>query len=273
MNFALDALWWRLTEPRVRDLASILTAPPLWQTDCELPVQILLGEHGFRYLLDLNDDVCALPDDLAHDTLGRYAENLLAFWLATAPHSRLLGRDVVVSDNQGRTLGALDCVAELNGMVYHIELACKYFGGADGLPEQMVGLNTQDTLLNKINKLNQQLALSETAQARAVLADLGVKECQRVSVVRGMGFTHSGVLPSDAVYPCHAWSGRFWHDGQDVEMMVDKRFYRLARNAYLAPARVAECDLQAWGGAGLWAEMVLRPDGYWHEVGRWMCLK
>ena len=47
MNYALDALWWRLTDPDVRALASLLTAPPLWHSGCELPVRELLGEHGF----------------------------------------------------------------------------------------------------------------------------------------------------------------------------------------------------------------------------------
>ena len=46
MNYALDAIWWRLKNPYVRDLASILTAPPLWQTGCELAVREVLGETG-----------------------------------------------------------------------------------------------------------------------------------------------------------------------------------------------------------------------------------
>ncbi len=56
MNYALDALWWRLTDPNVRDLAAILTAPPLWHSGCELPLRELLGETGFRYLLALDSN-------------------------------------------------------------------------------------------------------------------------------------------------------------------------------------------------------------------------
>ena len=45
MNYALDALWWKLATPSVRDLATLLTAPPLWQSGCELSVRALLGER------------------------------------------------------------------------------------------------------------------------------------------------------------------------------------------------------------------------------------
>lgn len=94
MNYALDALWWKLTSQPVRDLASLLTAPPLWQSGCELSVRELLGEHGFRYLLALDADPAPLTDYLAQRAsfghrLGIYAEELLAFWFANAPHAKL----------------------------------------------------------------------------------------------------------------------------------------------------------------------------------------
>ena len=54
MNYALNALWWRLQTPQVRDLATLLTAPAPWHTSCELPVTKLLGNEGFRFLLNLD---------------------------------------------------------------------------------------------------------------------------------------------------------------------------------------------------------------------------
>ena len=94
MNYALDALWWKLATPSVRDLATLLTAPPLWQSGCELSVRELLGERGFRYLLDLDGNPAPLNDYLAEhapfgNRLGIYAERLLAFWFAHAPHTEL----------------------------------------------------------------------------------------------------------------------------------------------------------------------------------------
>ena len=78
MNYALDALWWRLTDPNVRDLAAILTAPPLWHSGCELPLRELLGETGFRYLLALDSNPAPLQQHLAAEApfahrLGFYA--------------------------------------------------------------------------------------------------------------------------------------------------------------------------------------------------------
>ncbi|HEZ4279748.1 TPA: DUF1853 family protein, partial [Neisseria meningitidis] len=157
MNYALDALWWKLTSQPVRDLASLLTAPPLWQSGCELSVRELLGEHGFRYLLALDADPTRLTDYLAQRApfghrLGIYAEELLAFWFANAPHAELLAHNLTVSGSDGSTQGAADFVARLNGKPCHIELTCKYYGGT-GKPEDMRGLDPKDTLLGKAAKL------------------------------------------------------------------------------------------------------------------------
>ena len=71
MNYALDALWWRLTNPQVRDLASLLTAPALWHSGCELSVRQLLGEQGFRFLLALDERPQPLQQFLAtHQPYG-----------------------------------------------------------------------------------------------------------------------------------------------------------------------------------------------------------
>ena len=91
MNYAQDALWWKLESAWVRDLAGLLTAPALWRTGQELPVAELLGDRGFRLLLDWDGQPA--PEGLAHERLGHYAENLLAYWLQHAPHSRLLARE------------------------------------------------------------------------------------------------------------------------------------------------------------------------------------
>ena len=114
MNYALDALWWKLTTPTVRDLATLLTAPPLWQSGCELSVRELLGERGFRYLLDLDGNPAPLDDYLAEhapfgNRLGIYAERLLAFWFAHAPHTELHACNLpVFSDDL--TQGAADFI-------------------------------------------------------------------------------------------------------------------------------------------------------------------
>ena len=172
MNYALDAIWWRLSHPAVRDLAALLTAPPLWYSGCELPVPRLLGSQGFRFLLSLDDAPAPLTQWLEQEAsfghrLGRYAESLLAFWLAHAPHCQLIARNHPIRSESGQTLGAADFLCLLDSAPYHLELTCKYYGGTT--PNDFQGLNPADTLLGKAAKLQQQCRLFHTPQARAQL--------------------------------------------------------------------------------------------------------
>ena len=172
MNYALDAIWWRLSHPAVRDLAALLTAPPLWYSGCELPIPRLLGSQGFRFLLSLDSQPAPLQQWLEQEApfghrLGRYAESLLAFWLAHAPHCQLIARNHPVRSESGQTLGAADFLCLLDSAPYHLELTCKYYGGT--APDDFQGLNPADTLLGKAAKLQQQCHLFHTPQARAQL--------------------------------------------------------------------------------------------------------
>ena len=172
MNYALDAIWWRLRHPAVRDLAALLTAPPLWHSGCELPIPRLLGNQGFRFLLSLDDAPAPLTQWLEQEAsfghrLGRYAESLLAFWLAHAPHCQLIARNHLIRSESGQTLGAADFLCLLDSAPYHLELTCKYYGGTT--PNDFQGLNPADTLLGKAAKLQQQCRLFHTPQARAQL--------------------------------------------------------------------------------------------------------
>ncbi|WP_153705712.1 DUF1853 family protein, partial [Eikenella exigua] len=172
MNYALDAIWWRLRHPAVRDLASLLTAPPLWHSGCELPIPRLLGSQGFRFLLSLDSQPAPLQQWLEQEApfghrLGHYAESLLAFWLAHAPHCQLIARNHPIRSESGQTLGAADFLYLLDSTPYHLELTCKYYGGT--APNDFQGLNPADTLLGKAAKLQQQCRLFHTPQAHAQL--------------------------------------------------------------------------------------------------------
>ncbi|OSI08870.1 Domain of uncharacterised function (DUF1853) [Neisseria animaloris] len=284
MNYALDALWWRLTDPNVRDLASVLTAPALWHSGCELPVRELLGETGFRYLLDLDDRSEALQQYLADKQpfghrLGLYAEHLLAFWLSTAPHASLLGQNVAVSRADGQTAGAADFIAVLNGRTYHIELTCKYYGCASGRPSEMVGLNRQDRLQNKAAKLPQQLALLQSEAGREASEALGLEpqRIKAVSIVRGVGFSAQPQPLHEAPLNPYGWHGSYIADWAEYNFSdgLNRRYCLLPRMNLLAPARMDSAETQNAENirktdSGVVAVLEQRPDGWWHEVKRVM---
>ena len=281
MNYALDALWWRLTDPDVRALASLLTAPPLWHSGRELPVRELLGEQGFRFLLALDQQPGQLQAALAveapfHQRLGYYAESLLAFWFVHAPHSRLLARNIRWQNLNGGQ-GELDFAVVLNGRPYHVELTCKYYGDADADPAQMAGLNPRDKLIDKAAKLQRQLAglsyLPEPTPWQA--AGFEPNQVQSVSIVRGMGFAAAGRVFRQAPLNLYGWHGLYMAPQTEAASADPQRlYYLLPRMALLAPARVCEeaClkKIEPDAEPGLWAGLERRPDGYWHEIERWM---
>ncbi|ROV57232.1 DUF1853 family protein [Neisseria chenwenguii] len=281
MNYALDALWWKLTARPVRDLAALLTAPPLWASGCELGVRQLLGERGFRYLLDLDADPQPLADYLAEHApfahrLGLYAEHLLAFWFNHAPHAELYAHNLpVVSD--GLTLGAADFVASLNGKLYHIELACKYYGSANGRLDDMCGLNRSDRMADKGAKLPQQLMLLKLSDGLKTLKNNGLQfdDLQPASIVRGIGFFPPNTAPEPPLNP-HGWHGLYLTDWREYPFdNPNARFYKIGRMDYLAPARVSETETLTTDAVtqisdGLIAVLEHRPDGFWHEVLRIM---
>lgn len=282
MNYALDALWWKLTSQPVRDLASLLTAPPLWQSGCELGVRELLGEHGFRYLLALDADPAPLKEHLARcapfgHRLGIYAEELLAFWFANAPHVQLLAHNLAVSDSDGGTQGAADFLATLNGEPCHIELTCKYYGGGTGKSEEMRGSDPRDTLAAKAAKLSAQLALFRTSDGiRTLRRHKLPSDVRPVSIVRGIGFFPQGFHTFEPPLNPYGWRGVYIQDWAEYGFeRREVRYHLLDRMAYLAPARVAETETLNETeirriDQGLIAVLELRPDGFWHEIERIM---
>lgn len=282
MNYALDALWWKLTHPDVRALAAILTAPPLWHSGAELPVRTLLGETGFRYLLALDQNPVPLETHLAAEApfghrLGRYAESLLAFWFSHAPHSRLHARNLTVCDAHNQTLGAADFIVSLNTVPYHIELTCKYYGSTAGTPDTLRGLNPDDTLAAKSAKLQTQLALMHTSDGLRALQPLNLPHNpQPASIVRGTAFFSDGHTRFTEPLNPYGWHGLYLQHRADYTPPVPAaRCCKLPRTAYLAPARVPESEtlpLEALHDIsdGLIAILEPRPDGFWHEIQRIM---
>ena len=283
MNFALDALWWKLEHPQVRDLASLLTAPVLWHTPMELPHRDLMGETGFRYLLQLDAQPQTLEQYLQQakpqsHRLGVYAEHLLAFWFSHAPHCRLLGQNVVLQAKPSSpTLGALDYVAQINDKLYHIELTCKYYAHRQAQPSSLRGIQAHDTLQSKADKLIKQLALSNHDLFGAWCEERGIdaQHIERASVVRGMGFWRESVVQKP-INP-HAWQGLYLENEEAWPHVEGCRYAPIASQRLLSPQRLAfaqtfESVPDAKQTSVWWAQLQQRPDGFWHEINRSMCL-
>jgi hypothetical protein len=279
MNVALDALWWRLQHPQVRDLAALLTAPPPWLTGRELALPQLLGEHGFRYLLALDAAPAPLTTWLAEESvnrLGRYAERLLMFWFANAPHCELVSANLAVHDGKD-TVGEYDFLVRIDGEPWHLELACKYYMMLGEGPDTLVGPSLRDAWRLKYHKLHHQLGLSGRAPGRAALPN-GFDGARCASVLRGTLCYRDGPWLAEPLSPLqwHGWwrpLGEAWPVSRD-----DSRWVWLPRLRWLSPARVDEAlvqrmeDLQAQLAGNdvpqLVAECEKRPDGHWHEIAR-----
>lgn len=288
MNFAQDALWWRLTDVAVRDLASLLTAPPLWHSGVELTHRALIGDEGFRFLLALNDEPAVLHAFLAEEApyghrLGFYAESLLAFWFSHAPHMTLLGRNLSLYNDpikRTETLGSIDFLVTINEEPMHLELTCKYYGNPEANLNGFVGLNQQDKMANKISKLKQQLAWSAHEAFEPIAATIWTEKTAvgQASIVRGVGFTPDGTLLA-APEPInrYGWSGLYVQDwAQLPESLQDAKWVLLDNMQRLSPARVHSDDALPMAvlaeriEEGVVAFLHERIDGYWHETTRVM---
>ncbi|PIT56161.1 DUF1853 family protein [Snodgrassella alvi] len=281
MNYASDPIWWHLKKTIVRDLASLLTAPSPWISSAELPVSILLGNEGFRFLLSLDEQ----PDNLylflkqhgGYQThLGVYAERLLYYWFLHAPHSRLIAHNLPVQDNQ-RTVGAFDFIVQLNDQIFHLELTCKYYGSQSDKAESFIGLSKADRLMDKMHKIKQQLALSIQPAAESTLKDLMLEPgmLQHASIIRGMLFTPSANQHFQAPLHPLCWQGRYIENWAEFEFQEHHRFYVLDHLSFLSPVRVSSNAIVNFNQIkqirqGMIALVQQHADGYWHEVERIM---
>ncbi len=288
MNYALDALWWKLEQQNVRDLASLLTAPSLWNTGCELSVATLLGDTGFRFLLALDKNPQPLLEHLRgvfpyQYRLGFYAESLLTFWLTHSPHWQLLARNVVVSE-KSRTIGALEFIAQTRNTdtphLYHIELTCKYYFSQyePATETSFIGLNPTDHLNKKTNKLVQQLALIQHPDLQALIKQNNWQNITSSSIVRGITFTPSGTLPKNTILNPYAWAGCVYTSKTLPVQWQESRFWLFRSLKLLAPVRaeinhtVAVETLLSTDTPRICAVLSQRPDGFYHEENRFILL-
>lgn len=243
--------WHQLTDPHVRALAWLIDAPslldpaaPQWAGRvAELALDA--GDAARPWILALDLAPQTLHAHIAlhsHAGLGRYAEQLMTFYLQ---HLGILAaHNLQVHDSDKRTLGEFDFLVWRGAALLHWEFATKFYllqsppAGAvrQERADYFVGPNLADSLGAKMQKIFQrQLVLSDHPAAQALLPQ-PVSTAQ--ALVKGWLFYPDGDYPvSPALGVCGLHCRGFWCG---LDALPEAQAYAvLPRLSWLAPARLA----------------------------------
>jgi len=211
------AVWQTYETQVVRDLAWALASPPLLasvrsQTPAGQRVRWLNQAWSERAMAASSDWLKALdrhPAPLLHaladrdSRLGRYFENLLAFWLSWPgnPLYRLVGQSLPIR-SKNRIVGELDFLVEdrQSGELQHWEVAVKFYLGIrpGGDWQHWVGPALADRLDLKINRfLMHQLALPDTPEGREFFHHQGLPAPAPVCLLKGRLFYPGNAVLAD----------------------------------------------------------------------------
>jgi uncharacterized protein len=124
-------------------------------------------------------------------TIGKYFEELVSAFFDLHPDWRIIGQHVVLQRGS-RTLGECDLIVEdvIDKRIYHIELACKYYLSphASKRWSQWIGRNTADTLDLKMNTLERQIQLLDTAEGKVWREEQAVAKVIKLIWLKGYCF-------------------------------------------------------------------------------------
>jgi uncharacterized protein len=237
--------WNHLSDPHVRALAWLLSAPdlldwqaPQWQGKiAHLPPDPQCGD----WLAALDQAPQQLHGYLEMHPrmrLGRYAEKLMAFYFRH--RGMLVAHSVQVQDGKNATIGEFDFLLRDGDALLHWEFATKfYLLETDGTqsPDYFMGPGLVDMLSTKMDKiLGRQLALGRHPAAQIHLPQ-ALKSAQ--ALIKGWLFYHpasSVPLPSSGLSAGHCRG--FWCALEELETLPCERYALLPRLSWLAPAKV-----------------------------------
>ncbi|WP_151636421.1 DUF1853 family protein [Noviherbaspirillum aerium] len=239
--------WSHLNNPHVRTLAWLLDAPDLLDPRAEewqgrVASLEPVDEMTRAWLDELDSLPAALQASLEvhpHKRLGRYAEQLMAFYLQ---HRRwLVAHGVQVRAGKNQTIGEFDFLLRQGDALVHWEFATKLYllesGGHGRQADYYVGPNLADTLGAKIRKImDQQLMLS---QHPAALAHLPQPVNLAQALIKGWLFYHGETpLPAQPQGISHGHCKGFWCALQEVRQLSARHYAVLPRLGWLAPAKL-----------------------------------
>lgn len=187
----------------IRELAWVVGSEPLLFDASEshlLPPEFF--QSAWQERLDWLRAMDDSPEQLAHlhahlesgsNRLGKRFERLIEFWFEHHPHWTIQQSNWVISDSE-RTLGEFDLIAlnEETGEQWHFELACKFYLSTRPSKNwrDWKGTNVQDDLQQKMDKLNQQVQLSDHPAAQERLQTHGITIQRRATWLKGWFFHH-----------------------------------------------------------------------------------
>lgn len=239
--------WNHLDNPHVRTLAWLLDAPDLLDPDAQewrgrVASLGAVDEDVRAWLARLDAQPAALHACLElhpHTRLGRYAEQLMAFYLQHRGLLHAHGLQVRAAKNQ--TIGEFDFLLRQGDALVHWEFATKLYllesGGRGQQADYFVGPNLADTLGAKIRKImDQQLLLSQHPAAQAQLPrPVGLAQ----ALIKGWLFYHGETPPP--IRPegiSHGHCKGFWCSLQEARQLSAPHYAVLARLDWLAPAKL-----------------------------------
>ena len=241
------------------DLRWLLLSPPLWSDavlstfagdDPALSIQrfeqpqLLAIETWLDELAEASeaaDAIAALNSLVKQNRLGRYAEQLLWFYLAYGPVHRLLAHNLVIKNPPARAGGTAQTVrGEVDFLLtdaaadyWHWELAVKYFlceaPTLEAQVDDFVGPEGVETMRLKLEKLfGRQLR-------QPIPPPWDQHHWQRGAFARGRIFYPLGQAPATcaslATDHCRGW----WLPQNEIDLLADDVFMTLPRLRWLAP--------------------------------------
>lgn len=193
---------------------------------------------------------CQLANTISPLRLGGYFEQLILWWLMHGPDYQVLAHNLQVNavvNGHLQTAGAFDLIVKNNidNVVEHWELACKFYL-QDGPSEHIsswFGPARKDKLEYKYQHLlTKQIALSQTAEGKAVLANKGWAVERHKIIVKGRLFGNTQHLPPEVNRNCLSGWLEYSEHAPSQQAAVSPALIPLQREHWMSDIHANDID-------------------------------
>lgn len=214
-DFSVKELIWTIgSAPLLKSLS------PTDEIPTGIPSFTFYEEEFERVIEVLGQNPLQLPTNHldSHRRLGHRFEQLVFAWFSAHPDWTIVASNQIIQPGK-TTLGEMDLIAERNGTIHHIELACKFYLNQSQSKQwsTWIGVNPVDRLDLKINKLREQLERPQTMEVKTWMQGLGLTIDHSAVIMKGWFFHHyqnitSPVWPQGVCEDCN--SGWWCHESE-----------------------------------------------------------